>query len=181
MRSIFIFVIMVSIGFTSDEGLRGAFAELLIFPSIRTYGATKGIGLSTYKSKGLGFYMSLSGTFFPKTATYDDVTINTFGDRVVGVMENYSIVNMGVTKRVMNNLGIFMGFGHHRILSITEMYDPFRILGDNGKYYVNSTYRTDDSGMHSVIGAVVSIKRFTFSVQYDSFLRTKVIGIGFKF
>ena len=146
------------------------------------YHATVGAGVYHFKPTGVSVYGNIHASYeSPDAADYDGyLPIGAFGDEVTNHYTDLTIWNIGITTKVSDNLGLYAGAGMGMVTGMTEMYDPYHILSDNG-YYVVGDSSLDESGVNFNAGAIYTYERLALNVGFQSFTSTVTFGVGYKF
>ena len=90
------------------------------------------------------------------------------------------IINVGITKALSDQFGVFAGIGYGAVVGVAEMYDPLEILADNGHYYVPDD-ELDSSGINFTAGGSAQLDRVTLEAGFNTFTSSVYIGVGTNF
>lgn len=110
-----------------------------------------------------------------------------WGDRNTGKCDSWLSINCSLIFTLTSNLAIYSGVGHTSYRTYLEYRDPFRILGDNGKYLV---FDAEEGSVNVLGGVIIVIKNsnnstdslpFTWFVQFglESNPQGITFGLGF--
>lgn len=136
-----------------------------------------GFGAYMLKEQDVGYYFNLQATLTKREPHYASLNVNSFGDPVTARYKELTIGNIGLTKKLNDNFGLYGGIGYGAVTGVARKYDPMLILGNNGTYYVPDT-ANDKSGVNLNLGALVSSGNVSLNVGYHSFAKTAYFGIG---
>lgn len=121
---------------------------------------------------------------------YENISINKaesiFGDKLLEKGDGSFAINLGITQNVLKKSFLYGGLGYSSIYGYRRYYDPFEILGDNGKYWIDDPDKKGGNinlfgGIIILTGNNVSLllggcskpAGFNFGISYVSPIRFK--------
>ena len=175
-RSLIISILMLN----SPIAMSGGIVDIEYMPNSGGYKNTFGLGFYKFNDDGFGGYANFLTYLGKDEPLYDTLTISSFGDPVRERYTDLTIGNIGITKKLFNNLGLYAGIGYASGTGIARKYDPLQILGSGGTYYVYDP-ANDHSGVNLNAGVILMLEKLALNIGYQSFTKTAYIGIGASF
>ena len=147
------------------------------------YETVVGVGLYSFKYRETSYY--INGQFTAQSTSerddfYETLTVNSFGDPIVGYISDFGTLNIGMTRSLGEKFGVFAGIGYAWVEGYAEMFDPLYILSSDGYYLVRES-SPDDSGFNANGGAILQIGRLSLELGYHSYVKQGYAGIGLSF
>lgn len=132
-----------------------------------TNGVDSAWGFGAYslqdQNMGISYYANLHISLTKREPHYNNLNINSFGDPVTGRYKELAIANIGVTKKLSENFGVYGGVGYGVITGIARKFDPTYILSNSGNYYVNDP-ANNKSGVNLNFGALAHFSGYALNI-----------------
>lgn len=154
--------------------------DLEYAPRSSVYENAFGVGYYQMEDEGIGLYGNVLATISKREPLYPSLNVTSFGDPVVATYKELSMINIGATKKLHENFGIYAGIGYASAKAVAQKQDPLGILGSNGTYYVNDPQQ-DNSGANLNAGIILMLDKFALNIGINSFTGTAYFGFGAGF
>ncbi len=111
------------------------------------------------KPEGVGLYLDLKGSvplIYGGDDFYENISVQDavgWGDPLSDTQDSWVSCNVGMTKVFSRSLALYAGVGYSVNTTYFNYYDPMRILGTNGSYWVEGE---SDSSFNILGGLLVT-------------------------